>query len=137
MKQVTHAAGGKMRSLIWVLPLLALSFTAAADDRAEFQGLYAAVGALNQEQQALFQQFQMVQELRRANDRVFYTGQLRPPQLTTEVPNYNDVIQAQRDAVRRGEELAQQTDQLYAQYTEIGAKKALLQQRILDLTISK
>ena len=126
-----------MRSVIWILPLLALSFTAAADDKAELQSLYAAVSALNQEQQAMFQQFQMLQELRRANDRAFDASQLRPPQSTTEVPNYSDFIQAQRDVVRHAEELAQKTDQLYAQYNEIGAKKALLQQRILELMISK
>jgi hypothetical protein len=125
-----------MRCLICVLALLALSFTAAADDKSELQGLYAAVSALNQEQQALFQQFQMLQELRRANDRSLYASQLRPPQYTTEVPNYADVIQAQKDAARRGEELAQQSDQLYVQYNDVGAKKALLQQRILELTLS-
>jgi hypothetical protein len=126
-----------MRSLIWVFALLALSFTAVADDKAELQGLYAAVSALNQEQQSIFQEFQMVQELRRANERAFFTGQVRPLQLAAEVPKYDDVIQAQKEVLRRGEELAQQTDQLYAQYNEIGVKKALLQQRILELTIPK
>ena len=126
-----------MRSLIWILALLALSFPAAADDKAELQSLHAAVSALNQEQQALFQQFQMLQELRRANDRAFYAAQLRPPLSTSEVPNYADVVQAQKDVSRRGEELAQQTDQLYAQFNEIGSKKALLQQRILELTLSR
>lgn len=126
-----------MRSLFWILPLLALSFTAAADDKAELQSLYAAVSAFNQEQQALFQQFQMLQELRRANDRAFDASQLRPPQSTTDVPSYSDFIQAQRDVVRRADELAQRTDQLYAQYSEIGAKKALLQERILELLMPK
>ncbi len=123
-----------MRRLISILALLVLSFTAAADDKTELQNLYAAMNALNQEQQALFQQFQMLQELRRTNDRAFDAILLRPPQATTEVPNYSDYVQAQRDAVRRAEELAQRTDQLYAQYGEIGAKKALLQQRIIELS---
>lgn len=128
-----------MRKIIWVLFLLVSSLTAAADDKdkTELQGLYAAMNALNQEQQALFQQFQMLQELRRANDRVLYASQLRPPLYTAEVPNYNDVIQAQREIVRRGDELAQQTDQLYAQYSAIGASKAQLQQRILELTLPR
>ena len=123
-----------MRRLTWILLLLFVNLAASADDQTELQNLYAALGALNQEQQAIFQQFQMLQELRRANDRAFYASQLRPPQFTTEVPNYSEVIQAQRDVARRGEELAQQTDQLYTQYSEIGAKKALLQQRIIELT---
>jgi hypothetical protein len=125
-----------MRGLICVFALLALSFTAAADDKSELQGLYAAVSSLNQEQQALFQQFQMLQELRRTNDRSLYASQLGSPQVTTEVPNYADIIQAQKDAARRGEDLAQQGDRLYTQYNDIGAKKALLQQRILELTLS-
>jgi hypothetical protein len=126
-----------MRRLIWFLLLLVLSVTAFADDRAELQGLYVAVNALNQEQQALFQQFQMLQELRRANDRAIYTSQLRAPLSPTEVPNYADFIQAQTDVARRSEEMTQQTEQLYAQYSEIGARKAELQQRILELTLPK
>lgn len=125
-----------MRRPTWLLPLLFVSLFASADDQTELRNLFAAVGALNQEQQAIFQQFQMLQELRRANDRAFYGTQLLPPQFTTEVPNYADVVQAQRDVARRGEELAKQTDQLYVQYGEIGAKKALLQQRIVEVTTS-
>jgi len=119
------------------LPSSSLNFSAAADDKTELQGLYAAVSALNQEQQALFQQFQMLQEMRRTNDRALYATQLGAPQVTTEVPNYADVIQAQKDVARRGEELAQQSERLYAQYSDIGAKKALLQERIFALTLSK
>lgn len=126
-----------MRNFIAILALLVLSFAAAADDKAEIQELYAAVSALNQEQQGLFQQFQMLQEVRRANDREFFTSQLRSPQLTTGVQNYDEVGQSQRDVVRRGEELTRESDQMYAQYNEIGAKKALLQQRILDLSAPK
>jgi len=127
-----------MRRIIWVLLLLTLSFGAAADDRtAELQGLYAAVSSLNQEQQAVFQQFQMLQELRRTNDRTVYASQLRPPLYSDEVPMYADLVQAQKDASRRGEELAQQSEQLYAQYSEIGARKAQLQQRIVELTLAR
>lgn len=129
-----------MRKLIWVVILLVYSITVvAADDKdkAELQGLYAAMSALSQEQQALFQQFQMLQELRRANDRVLYASQLRPPLYTADIPNYNDVVQAQRDIVRRGDELAQQTDQLYTQYSAIGTRKAQLQERILELTLPR
>jgi len=126
-----------MRSMICVLTLLCLSCSATADDKAELQGLYAAVSALNQEQQALFQQFQMLQELRRTNDRALYAGQLRQSPYAAEVPNYADVVQAQKEVARRSEDLAQQTDQIYAQYSEIGAKKALLQQRIFELTLPK
>ena len=126
-----------MRSLVWVLLLFTLSFAAAADDRAELQGLYATLGALNQEQQSLFQQFQMLQEVRRSNDRAFYSSQLQPADITTQVPNYEDVVQAQKEVLHRGEEMTRQSDQLYAQYNEIEAKKAQVRQRILELTRPK
>jgi len=126
-----------MRSLVWVLLLFSLSFAAAADDRAELQGLYATLGALNQEQQSLFQQFQMLQEVRRSNDRAFYSSQLQPADITTQVPNYEDVVQAQKEVLHRGEEMTRQSDQLYAQYNEIEAKKAQVRQRILELTRPK
>lgn len=126
-----------MRRLTWMLPLLFVSLLAFADDKAELQSLYAAVSVLSQEQQAVYQQFQMLQELRRTNDRAFYSSQLRPSQYVAEVPNYSDVIQVQRDMARRGDELAQQAEQLYGQYAEIGARKSLLQQKILELTLPK
>jgi len=51
-----------MRYLSFAL-LLQLSFTAAADNNTELEKLYSALNMLNQ-QQAIYQQFQMVQELR-------------------------------------------------------------------------
>ena len=127
-----------MRSrLIWVLLLLALSFTAAADDKSELLGLHAAVSALNLEQQSLFQQFQLLQELRKANERELVASQIRPPQYSTEVQNFDDVVLAQKNLFRRGAELSRQTDELYAQFNDIGSKRALLQERILDLTIPR
>jgi hypothetical protein len=138
VNQPIHIAGGGMRRILLVLALLALSFSVAADDKtAELQRLHVAVSSLNQEQQTLFQQFQMLQELRRTNDRATYATQLGAPQNGGEVPIYADVVQAQKDSARRGEDLAQQADQIYAQYTEIGAKKAQLQQRIFELSLSK
>ncbi|MBI2317314.1 MAG: hypothetical protein HYY28_09060 [Betaproteobacteria bacterium] len=128
------AARGRKLRMVWILPALFLAFAAAAQDKTELQGLYAAVGVLNQEQQAIFQQFQMLQDLRRSNDRIFYASQLRGPLGTTDVANYSDMVQYQRDVARRGEELAQQAEQLYAQYSEISARRALLQQRILELS---
>ena len=129
-----------MRRLLWSLPLLIIcvSATAAADEQqTELQGLYAALNLLNQEQEALYRQFQMLQDLRRSNDKAFDAGQLRRPQYATEVPNFADVVQAQTDAARRGENLTQQTERLYAQYNELGTQKAQLRQRILDLTLGK
>ena len=117
--------------------LLLLSTAAmAADDTEELQRLRNALGVLNQEQQAVYQQFQMVQELRRANVQAVYSGQF-PLQPMMEVPNYTDVVAAQNKAVRRGEDLAAQADQLYAQYADIETRKKPLLQRIYELMLAK
>lgn len=55
-----------MRRLSQVLLLLFLSFSAAADEQSELQNLNAALAMLNQ-QQSIYQQVQMVQELRRSS----------------------------------------------------------------------
>ncbi|MDB5811727.1 MAG: hypothetical protein JWN94_3849 [Betaproteobacteria bacterium] len=123
-----------MHRLAWLLPLLFAGIVAAADDRAEIQNLYAAMNALNLEQQALFQQFQMLQEMRRSNDRAYYTNLLPTPRQDMEVPNYADLIQYQREVARRAEDLSRQSDQLYSNFSELSARKARLMQRIFALT---
>lgn len=67
-----------MRRLIYALLLLQLSFTAAADNGPELEKLYSALNMLNQQQQAVYQQFQMVQEVRRSSLPMLY-GMPMPP----------------------------------------------------------
>lgn len=125
-----------MHRLIWVL--LLLSFGVGAEEQGgELQRLYAALNMLNQEQQAIYQQFQMVQDLRRDNSQAIYGVQIRPALTAGEVPNYTDVIEAQKSATRRREELDQQADRLLARYNEIEEEKKPLRQRIYSVTISK
>lgn len=127
-----------MRRFILLLPLL-LSFaaTAATDNDAELQRLYHALDMLKQEQQTIYQQFQMVQELGRGNAISIYGIQTNPMQPPGEIQNYADVIEAQRRIIRRGEDLNRQADQLYTKYNEIEEKKRPLQQRILELSTSR
>ncbi len=133
-----------MRRLILVLSLLLVSFAAVADsdDEAELKRLQGALILLNQEQQAVYQQFQMVQELRHTNAQGFANPVpspyvLPPPGYTGEVQNYADVVEAQKSQIRHTEELAERAEQLYAKYGEIEARKKPIQQRIYELTLSK
>ncbi|MBW8370721.1 MAG: hypothetical protein K0M66_07090 [Thiobacillus sp.] len=126
-----------MRHLIYALLLLQLSFAAAAADNAtELQNLYNALNMLNQQQQAIYQQFQMVQELRRGSAPRLYGTPMRP-QLIGKITNYDEEIEAQKNAVLRGEYLYQQADQLLAKYSEIEELKKPLQLRIYDLSLNK
>jgi hypothetical protein len=126
-----------MRRFSYALLLLQLSFAAvAADSATELQNLYNALNMLNQQQQAIYQQFQMVQELRRGSTPRIYGTSTRP-QLIGQITNYDEEIEAQKNAVLRGEQLYQQADLLLAKYNEIEELKRPLQRRIYDLSLTK
>lgn len=124
------------RQLSLALLLLSLSFAAAADSGDELQNLYNALNMLNQQQQAIYQQFQMVQELRLSGAPRLY-GQSMYGQSPGQVANYEEVVEAQKRALMRGEYLYMQADQLLAEYSEIEGRKKPLQQRIYELTLGK
>ena len=121
-----------MRRLIWaLLMLLSVSATAAAQDE-ELQRLHSALNMLDQEQLAIYQQFQMVQELRRSNYPPPYSGMLMPAP-SGEIANYEDMVAAQNNAIRRNDELSQEASRLVTRYSEIEEAKKPLRQQILRL----
>lgn len=123
-----------MRRLVYTLLLLQLSFAAAADNGAELEKLYSALNMLNQQQQAIYQQFQMVQEIRRGSVPLLY-GMPIPSQLNGQIANYDAVVAAQKNAILRGENLSQQADELLAKYNEIEEMKKPLQLKIYNLSL--
>ena len=123
-----------MRRLSYALLLLQLSFTAAADNGTELDKLYSALNMLNQQQQAVYQQFQMVQEMRRGSAPMLY-GMPLPPQLNGQIVNYDAMVEARKNAILRGEQLYQQSEQLLAKYNEIEEMKRPLQSKIYELSL--
>ncbi|MDO9220496.1 MAG: hypothetical protein Q7T90_05655 [Thiobacillus sp.] len=127
-----------MRYLSIALLLLQLSFTAAAaDNKIELEKLYSALNMLNQQQQAIYQQFQMVQELRRNGSASLSYGMSMRPQLLGQIANYDEVVAAQKSAVQREESLYQQSDRLLTRYNEIEDMKKPLQSRIYSLSLDE
>jgi hypothetical protein len=124
-----------MRHLSYALLLLQLSFAAAAaDNSAELERLNNALNMLNQQQQAVYQQFQMVQEVLHSNASLLYGMPMRP-QLTGQFPNYDEMVAEQKSVIQRGEHLYQQADQLLVKYNEIEEMKKPLQLKIYDLSL--
>lgn len=121
-----------MRRLILVLSMLLSISAAAAEQDDELQRLQVALNLLNQEQLSVYQQFQMVQELRRSNVQPPY-GTIMLPVASGQIANYDDVIAAQNNIIRRNEELAQEAHRLVTRYGEIEEAKKPLQQQILRL----
>ena len=122
--------------LAWVLALLLSCFSAsAADNSSELQNLYNALNMLNQEQQAIYQQFQMVQAMLRKNPQSSYPD--RQVQQMGDFPNYYDLIEERKNVDRRDETLYKQSEQLIERYNQIEEQKKPLQDRIFTLTLSK
>ena len=124
-----------MRHLVYALLLLQSSFAAsAADNGAQLEKLYSALNMLSQQQQAIYQQFQMVQEIRRDSVPLLY-GLPIPSQLDGQIANYAEMVEKQKNAIVRGENLSRQADQLLAKYNEIEEMKKPLQSKIYELTL--
>lgn len=119
-----------MRRLVCALfMLLSMSAIAAGQDD-ELQRLYSALNMLNQEQLSIYQQFQMVQELRRSSTP--YGAPLYP-----QVIGYEEAVEAQRNALQRDESLYRQAGELLTKYNEIEDQKRPLQARIYELSRGK
>ena len=132
-----------MRYLSLALLLLSLLLrpgVTAADDKAdkdsELQSLYSTLNMLNQEQQAIYQQFQMLQEVRRSNVPFYGTTSMLP-QLVGAPANYDEIVAKQKSAIQRDEDLSQQANQLLDKYNEIEDMKKPLRLKIHSLTLSK
>ena len=96
--------------------------------------LEMALNHLSQEQQTVYQQFQMIQELRRNeiqdSQPLTVQGYLTMGGVKDAPPtNYDDNIRLQRERTERIQQYTRDLNQLYARYAELGnQKKALLDQ---------
>jgi ABC-type phosphate transport system auxiliary subunit len=125
-----------VRHFIPVLLLSLASFSAsAADNDAELKQLYDALNMLNQQQQAIYQQFLMVREMRDvAATRMLY-GAPMGPQMFGQAQNFEEVRAAQQKAFQHYEALNQRADQLLARHAEIESQKEPLSLRIYELSL--
>jgi hypothetical protein len=148
-------AGEAMRRVILSLFLLisnlsgsALAQTApGADPKAthaapdpQVARLEAILNQVNLEQQAVYQQFQMTQELRRNEIQMmqipstmaqapYAMGGLKdnPP------PSYDDNVRLLRERQERIQQYTQDLNRLYAHYAELGEQKKLVLDQLLEL----
>jgi hypothetical protein len=90
---------------------------------------------VQQEQQAVFQQFQMMHELRRGLENPPPT----PPPLTMydsgqSPPNYYDQVAAQQERAQRLVYYGQEMDRLFARYQELDARRKVLLEELGKIT---
>jgi hypothetical protein len=99
--------------------------------------LELAVNRLTQEQQSVYQQFQMVQEMRRNELQAITPIIYGPPAMggvkEGPPPSYDDTVRIQRERRERIEQYSRDLNQLYARYTELGNQKKALLDQIMEL----
>jgi hypothetical protein len=114
--------------------LLALACTAHAQTpqrNPEAEAVRAALEALRQEQQAVYQQFQMVQALRAAQGPA--VNPLAPYTPPATPPNYDDLVRERERATAKQTEYQAELERLYARYRELEARKRPLLDRLAEL----
>jgi predicted nucleic acid-binding Zn-ribbon protein len=117
--------------LVAVAP--ALAQTGAGSD-AELRRVQAALAVIQQTQQGIYQQFQMVQELRRAElarpdpfAPQSNVGIAPPPQ------DYNELQRQREERESRVKERTAELERLYARYQELEEQKRALLERLSEL----
>ncbi|KIO48464.1 hypothetical protein [Nitrosospira sp. NpAV] len=108
--------------------------------------LELALNQVQQEQQAVYQQFQMTQELRRNEIQENYPQAIQTPNSMMQAPyamgglkdnppqSYDDNVRMQRERQERIEQYARDLNRLYSRYAELGEQKKVLLDQLMELT---
>ena len=126
-----------MRFLAIMFALLAsTAFAQQPEVDAEIRELQAQISAIQQEQQSVYQQFQMVNTLRRdelqaANPAVIESSPVyssdNPP------PNYDDMVRAKQARDERIRQYTSEVNTLFARYQDLEQQKQQLLARLRAL----
>jgi hypothetical protein len=126
-------------ALVWpVLACLLVPLVARGDAAidAEIRQLQASITALQQEQQSLYQQFQMTQELRRTETQDLNPGVVQNSpvyDINSPQTNYQDLERAKQDRLDRIQKYTQDLNSMYARYRALEDQKTALRARIDEL----
>jgi len=97
--------------------------------------LEMALNHVSQEQQSVYQQFQMLQELRRneMQDANMLVTQGMGGVKDMPPISYDDSIQLQRERKERFQQQSRDLDRLYARYAELGEQKKVILDQLREL----
>lgn len=120
-----------MKLLFFCLLLVSMSVPAVAGNEQQILELEAAIMQQQQEQQILFQRFQMLQELRR--HEITQVEQALPIGsdiiINGEAPKYEDTARQRKERAERVHRYTDELDELYMRYQETeNERRALIEQ---------
>jgi hypothetical protein len=117
--------------LALVVALLADPLWAADAIQQQMREVEAALARITQEQQSIYQQFQMVQELRRNDERQLLPLPTYSPPGT--LPNYEDVKREDEARTQRIRQYQYELDRLHARYRELDQQRRPLLEQLAVL----
>ena len=122
-----------MRRLL-PLALLLWSGLAAGQEEvdAQIKRLETALNRIQAEQQSVYHQFQMVQELRRS-EIVQYQQSIQVYTPPATPPNYDDVVREKQERDARMRQYDDEVERLYDRYRELEEQKRPLLERLAEL----
>jgi chromosome segregation ATPase len=123
-----------MRRLLLALALLLCSGLSLAQETVDVQikRLETALERIQAEQQSVYHQFQMVQELRRSEIQQYEQSiQVYTPPATP--PNYDDVVREKEARDARMRRYDDEVERLYDRYRELEEQKRPLLERLSEL----
>jgi len=118
-----------MKLMLMSLLLLSLPLSAADDVQKQIQEVEVALSMLQQEQQNLFQQFQMLQELRRQEllqENSIIMQQNQPPATGNATLNYDEVQKRERERLARIKDYTARLSEIHERYQEIDRERQVL-----------
>jgi hypothetical protein len=117
------------RSIVSIaLALLLLSGSGSIFAADDLKALQEQLALINQEQQAVYQQFQMIQQLRRSN-----AEPVLPPIGGGQPGNYDDMVASKRAQAERDEAYARELRELYQRHQDLEREKQPILQRLREL----
>jgi hypothetical protein len=111
-------------------------FTSPTELDAQIKRVQLALQGIQTEQQSVFQQFQMMQEMRRSElsddyrSRLVYTPPSTPP-------NYEDEVRDKEARDARLQAYTAELDRLYARYRELEEQKRPLLEELSQLALQR
>lgn len=109
--------------------------TEALDQEAQVRELEKTLTRIQQESQSTYQQFLMIQELRRNEMAEVPQAVILPnsPSQSIPIPNYEDLIQLKQEKQERIDKYTTDLDHLYARYRELEDEKQAILEQIRSL----
>jgi type II secretory pathway pseudopilin PulG len=128
-----------MRVLILLLCLVAMPAWAQSENDAEVVRLQAQLRGIEQEQQSVYQQFQMLQTFRHDEQLAAHPPVIENPpvynnNMDTPPPNYDDIVKEKAAREQRIQQYTADLNNLYARHQLLEQQKQALLARLRQLT---